>query len=98
MPRAPLVGSSSVSWKRAQTTARSSGARSRRTRSTAMEPTTTLAHPLAALGEQAKVYLDASRAASTRRAYASAWAAFTAWCDGHQLASLPAAPETLALY
>src|SRR4051812_48019891 len=59
---------------------------------------TPLAQPLAALGEQARGYLEQSKAANTRRAYASDWRAFTAWCDQHELPSLPSAPETVALY
>lgn len=42
--------------------------------------------------------LAAAKASSTRKAYQSAWRAFSAWCGEHELASLPAAPETLALY
>ena len=53
-------------------------------------------------------YLTAARASSTRRAYASSWAHFTAWCaaqpgpdggrDGKEspVAALPAAPATVA--
>jgi site-specific recombinase XerD len=42
--------------------------------------------------------VEQAKADNTKRAYRSDWADFTAWCDGHQLASLPAAPETVALY
>src|SRR5438105_3714260 len=59
---------------------------------------TALAHPLAALGQQARGYLEQSKAANTRRAYAADWRAFTAWCAQHRLTALPAAPETVALY
>src|SRR4051812_30778969 len=57
-----------------------------------------LATPLAELGAQARGYLEQSKAANTRRAYAADWRAFTAWCDQHGLPVLPAAPETVALY
>jgi site-specific recombinase XerD len=53
---------------------------------------------LTALGEQARTYLDAARAANTHRAYRADWAAFAAWCRQHDLTPLPAMPSTLALY
>src|SRR5437660_8075536 len=67
-------------------------------RSHAMDSTTALATPLAELGQQARGYLEQSKAANTRRAYAADWRTFTTWCAGHQLASLPATPETVALF
>src|SRR5207245_2742365 len=67
-------------------------------RSHAMDPTTALTTPLAELGTQARGYLEQSKAANTRRAYAADWRAFTAWCAQHRLTALPAAPETVALY
>ena len=63
-----------------------------------MDPTTALATPLAELGAQARGYLEQSKAANTRRAYAADRRAFTAWCAQHGLTTLPAAPETVALY
>jgi integrase len=53
---------------------------------------------LGATADRARDYLAAARAASTRRAYRHDWAAFAAWCAGHGLPALPAAPETVALY
>jgi site-specific recombinase XerD len=53
---------------------------------------------LGAVAEQARAYIRESRAANTRRAYASDWQAFAAWCAGAGLEALPAAPETIALY
>jgi site-specific recombinase XerD len=50
------------------------------------------------LEDEARSYLTASRAASTVRAYASDWRAFTAWCSAHGLDALPAAPTTVVLY
>jgi integrase len=50
------------------------------------------------LETEARGYLSASRAASTVRAYASDWRAFTAWCDAHGLIALPAEPTTVVLY
>lgn len=43
-------------------------------------------------------FVLASKAASTRRAYDSDWRHFCAWCERHNLASLPARPETVVLY
>ena len=48
--------------------------------------------------EAARGYAAASRAASTRRAYASDWTIFAAWCDARDLVSLPARPEAVALF
>ncbi len=53
---------------------------------------------LAELVKSANGYASASRADNTRRAYRADWAAFVAWCDVNALASLPAAPEAVALY
>ena len=59
--------------------------------------------PDTALGEerlhaQARAFLRASKAPSTLRAYRSDWQHFSAWCDRRTVPSLPAAPETVALY
>jgi site-specific recombinase XerD len=43
-------------------------------------------------------YLKRQLAPSTARAYRSDWARFQAWCQQRQLPSLPAAPETIALF
>lgn len=50
------------------------------------------------LGERVRAYLDAARSENTHRAYRADWQHFAAWCAEHELASLPAAPETLVLY
>jgi integrase len=50
------------------------------------------------LAEAAHAYIESSRAEATRRAYRARWSHFTAWCARHGLTSLPAAPETVALY
>ena len=52
----------------------------------------------AALIDEARTYIGAARSPNTIRAYASDWRHFTAWCQRHQLPSLPAEPETLVLY
>ena len=59
--------------------------------------------PDTALGEErlharARAFLRASKAPSTLRAYRSDWQHFVSWCDGRTVLSLPAAPETVALY
>lgn len=41
---------------------------------------------------------EGARAAATRRAYRSDWRHFEAWCTGHGLTALPAAPATIGLY
>ena len=48
--------------------------------------------------ERAAAYAKAARAGATRRAYASDWAIFTAWCTQHSLASLPATPDIVAVF
>ena len=66
---------------------------------TALTPTAQGTVPaLAGLAEQAREYVKASKAPNTVRAYRSDWAGFVAWCEGQGVASLPAAPETIALY
>jgi len=46
----------------------------------------------------ARRYADASRAASTRRAYASDWLRFSAWCLDRSLETLPADPRAVAVF
>src|SRR5882762_4810108 len=46
----------------------------------------------------AEVFVTASRAASTWRAYESDWRIFIAWCQTMDLAALPAAPLTVAMF
>lgn len=48
--------------------------------------------------ETARVYLDASRAASTRRAYAGDWGRFETWCRERATPALPAPPALVAVY
>lgn len=42
--------------------------------------------------------MGAAKAENTRRAYRSDWHHFEGWCCDHGVVSLPAAPETVALY
>lgn len=53
---------------------------------------------LGSLAADASAYLNASKSPATRRAYASDWAQFTAWCTSAGLSSLPAEPTTVGLY
>jgi integrase len=48
--------------------------------------------------ERAAEYARAARAGSTRRAYDSDWAIFTAWCDAQSLTALPASPDLVAVF
>lgn len=48
--------------------------------------------------DDAKAFAGASKAERTRIAYASAFAAFSTWCEGASAASLPAQPATVAAY
>lgn len=68
---------------------------------------TTLADPpLAASGsaalqeltERARHYIAAASSANTRKAYASDWTHFSAWCRRQNLSPLPPQPETVGLY
>ncbi len=47
---------------------------------------------------EAKSYIDNAKSENTRRAYASDWQDFSAWCGRQRLSALPAAPETVTLY
>ncbi len=53
---------------------------------------------LTVLADEARAYAADARASNTRRAYASDWHHFSAWCAARQLTDLPAAPATVALY
>lgn len=48
--------------------------------------------------ERVRLYLDASKADSTKRAYRSDWSDFRAWCEHAGAQALPATPETVSLY
>src|SRR5258705_5099533 len=55
---------------------------------------TELADPLASV----RAYLAAEKSSSTRRAYQSDWAHFSAWCEGASEIPLPATPIGVARY
>jgi integrase len=53
---------------------------------------------LAGLADRARGYVEAASSANTRKAYASDWKHFTAWCRRSNLSSLPPHPQTVGLY
>jgi hypothetical protein len=50
------------------------------------------------LTDRACVYVEAASSANTRRAYASDWKHFSAWCRRQNLSPLPPNPEVVGLY
>jgi site-specific recombinase XerD len=59
---------------------------------------TTEVGPLAAIADRATEFVQHSKAKNTIRAYSSDWSDFEGWCKTHGQSSLPATPETVALY
>jgi integrase len=53
---------------------------------------------LANLANRARSYVEAASSANTRKAYASDWKHFSAWCRRSNLAPLPPLPQTAGLY
>lgn len=53
---------------------------------------------LAGLADRARRYVEAASSANTRKAYASDWKHFAAWCRRSGLAPLPPHPQTVGLY
>jgi site-specific recombinase XerD len=58
----------------------------------------TAARVPAALSDEARDYVRASKAPATLRAYRADWADFSYWCEARGLQARPAAPETVAGY
>jgi len=50
------------------------------------------------LTDRARAYVEAAASANTRRAYASDWKHFAAWCRRQNLPLLPADPQVVGLY
>lgn len=50
------------------------------------------------LTERARGYIEAASSANTRKAYASDWKQFSAWCRRQNLSPLPPDPEIVGLY
>lgn len=53
---------------------------------------------LASLADRARSYVEAASSANTRKAYASDWKHFSAWCRRSNLSPLPPHPQTVGLY
>ena len=53
---------------------------------------------LAPIAESAREYMRHAKAENTIVAYRSDWRHFTGWCEQHGRESIPASPETVALY
>ncbi|WP_429933041.1 site-specific integrase [Agrobacterium vitis] len=53
---------------------------------------------LISLADRARDYVAAASSANTRKAYASDWKHFSAWCRRLNLAPLPPDPQTVGLY
>jgi integrase len=54
--------------------------------------------PLSEIANRASEFSRQAKASNTIRAYRADWAHFTDWCKRHGQSSLPANPETVALY
>ena len=50
------------------------------------------------LGERARGYAEAAKAANTRRAYRSDWKVFETWCADRKVVALPADPNAVLAY
>ncbi|WP_417427090.1 site-specific integrase [Hoeflea sp.] len=62
------------------------------------ETTTGLPAHLKDLTDRARVYVEAASSANTRKAYASDWKHFSAWCRRQNLSPLPPDPQVVGLY
>lgn len=63
-----------------------------------LEPQGASSDLLAVSTERVHTYLDNARARNTVRGYRSSFGQFRLWCEAAQLNSMPATPETIALY
>lgn len=64
----------------------------------AITPDAVLVSRLERLAERADEYQAAAKAEATLRAYRADWKHFSTWASAHGLATLPATPETVAMY
>ncbi|AUX78673.1 site-specific integrase [Sinorhizobium fredii] len=62
------------------------------------EATAALPAHLRRLADRARGYVEASSSANTRKAYASDWKHFAAWCRRQNLSPLPPDPQIVGLY
>jgi integrase len=61
-------------------------------------PSPALPAHLEQLADRARDYAEAASSSNTRRAYASDWRHFSAWCRRQTLSPLPPDPQTVGLY
>jgi site-specific recombinase XerD len=61
-------------------------------------PTNTEIGPLAEIADRASEFIHQSKSKNTIRAYRADWSHFESWCKSHGQSSLPANPDTVALY
>jgi integrase len=61
-------------------------------------PQDTEVGPLTEIADRANEFVKQAKARNTVRAYQSDWTHFEGWCKVHGMFSLPATPETVALY
>lgn len=61
-------------------------------------PTNTEIGPLAEIADRASEFIHQSKSKNTIRAYRADWSNFESWCKSHGQSSLPANPDTVALY
>jgi len=64
----------------------------------AVSETPPLPAQLQDLAERARGYVEAASSANTRKAYASDWKHFSAWCRRQNLSPLPSDPHVVGLY
>ncbi len=62
------------------------------------QPANSLPGHLETLADRARSYVEAASSANTRRAYASDWKHFSAWCRRQNLSPLPPDPQVVGLY
>ncbi|PDT44420.1 integrase [Sinorhizobium fredii] len=62
------------------------------------EARTSLPRHLEQLADRARGYVEAASSSNTRKAYASDWKHFSAWCRRQNLSPLPSDPQVVGLY
>jgi site-specific recombinase XerD len=61
-------------------------------------PMNTETGPMADIADRASEFIQQSKSKNTIRAYRADWSHFESWCKCHGKSSLPASPDTVALY
>jgi integrase len=62
------------------------------------EPASGMPEHLERLADRARAYVEAASSTNTRRAYASDWTHFAAWCRRQNVSPLPPDPQVVGLY